>query len=220
MLKITDAIGNTQTLYFGPAESRRWLTLEKYELPPVPPSGIFDVRFASSNIVTLADSLSPKTVSLQILAAEYPLKINWEIVAHNISSGFMTIGTRTVTMNESGSADVISNEDQISLTLRPPAQNEIPLEYALQQNYPNPFNPTATIRYDLPAASRVSLKIFNMLGQVVATLTDGVEGPGYKSVQWSAGGFASGVYMYRISATSVSDPNKNFTQVRKMVLVK
>ncbi len=220
-LEVTDAAGNTQTLYFGPAESRYLLNLEKYELPPVPPSGIFDVRFASSNIITLADSLSPKTVSLQISATEYPLKINWDIIAHNNgSSSFMTIGTRTVTMKESGTVDVISNEDQISLTLKPQAQNEVPLEYALHQNYPNPFNPTATIKYDLPVASHVSLKIFNMLGQVVATLTDGVEGAGYKSVQWNAGGFASGVYIYRISATSLSDPNKNFTQVRKMVLVK
>ena len=97
---------------------------------------------------------------------------------------------------------------------------EGPREYSLFQSFPNPFNPSSTIKYDLPTRSRVSLKIYNLLGQVVATLTFGVEEAGYKSIQWNASSFASGVYFYRLEATSVADPSKTFRQVRKMVLLK
>ncbi len=92
--------------------------------------------------------------------------------------------------------------------------------YALYQNYPDPFNPTATIQYDLPTTSRVSLKIYNLLGQLVATVYQGVEEPGSKSVVWSAVNLSSGVYFYKLDATSTSDPAKTFSQIRKMVLLK
>ena len=99
-------------------------------------------------------------------------------------------------------------------------QETIPKSYALEQNYPNPFNPTATIKYDLPLQSRVSLKIYTLLGQVVATLKDGMEEAGYKSVQWNASNVASGVYFYRIESTSIANPSKTFTHVKKMVLMR
>jgi len=96
----------------------------------------------------------------------------------------------------------------------------LPSVYKLFQSYPNPFNPTATIQYSLATQSRVSLKVYNLLGQLVATLTDGIEEAGYKSVHWNANNFSSGVYFYRIEATSINDRSKTFKQVRKMVLLK
>jgi hypothetical protein len=99
-------------------------------------------------------------------------------------------------------------------------QNPIPTEYALDNAYPSPFNPTTTIRYQLPADSRVSLKVHNMLGQVVAVLADEQQSAGYKSVEWHAGGFASGVYFYRLEAVHIADPSKSFTQVKKVMLVR
>ena len=99
-------------------------------------------------------------------------------------------------------------------------RGEIPKEFALYQNYPNPFNPVATISYDLPARSRVVLRVFNLLGQEVATLTNAIVDAGRRSVEWNASGFASGVYLYRLEATSITEPVKSFTEVRKMVLVK
>jgi len=105
----------------------------------------------------------------------------------------------------------------------PLAVNErevLPTKFALEQNYPNPFNPTTTLRYQLPTESRVRLNIYNVLGQVAQTLVDGVESAGHKSVEWNANNLASGLYFYRLSATSTSDPTKSFTQVKKMLLLK
>lgn len=96
----------------------------------------------------------------------------------------------------------------------------IPVEFALHQNYPNPFNPATSLNYDLPEAAHVTLRIYNTLGQTVRTLVDEVQDAGYRSVQWNAGNFASGVYFYRIEATSIADPSKFFTQIRKMLLIK
>jgi hypothetical protein len=107
---------------------------------------------------------------------------------------------------------------------RPPFENTeeklIPKQYSLEQAYPNPFNPTTTIKYSLPVDSRVILKVYNTLGQVVNVLANEVQSAGYKSVNWVASEVASGVYFYKLEAVSVSDPNNSFTQVKKMVLVR
>jgi hypothetical protein len=91
-------------------------------------------------------------------------------------------------------------------------KTNIPSEFRLHQNYPNPFNPSTTIRYQLPTLSHVTLKVFDVLGREVTTLVAGVEESGYKSVQWSASGVASGVYFYRLQAGQ-------FSAVKKMLLM-
>ncbi|HEY6191338.1 MAG TPA: FlgD immunoglobulin-like domain containing protein, partial [Bacteroidota bacterium] len=99
-----------------------------------------------------------------------------------------------------------------------------PSGYALRGNYPNPFNPTTQIKFDLPEASQVRLSVFNVLGQEVATLVNGVMGAGYQSVEWNSSDhqgvpLPSGVYFYRLQATSMVN-GKEFRDVMKMVLMK
>ncbi len=89
----------------------------------------------------------------------------------------------------------------------------IPQCFSLEQNYPNPFNPTTTIRYDLPSAGFVSIKVFDVLGREVATLVNKVEDAGVKTLAFDASTFSSGIYFYRLRAGS------NF-ETRKMVLMK
>jgi hypothetical protein len=95
-----------------------------------------------------------------------------------------------------------------------------PVSYSLNQNYPNPFNPTSTITYQLPKASNVRLTISNVLGQEVKTLVNTIQQPGEHESRFDAGGLPSGVYFYRLDATSVSDPTKQFSQTRKMLVVR
>jgi thermitase len=94
---------------------------------------------------------------------------------------------------------------------------EIPEFFGTTQNYPNPFNPATTIEYDLPTTkgsnpSRVTLKIYNLLGQPVGTLVDELQAPGYHHAQWTTDG-PSGVYFYRLQ---VDDR----VVIKKMILAK
>jgi hypothetical protein len=85
--------------------------------------------------------------------------------------------------------------------------------FQLDQNYPNPFNPSTTINYDLPRDSRVTLKVYDVLGREVTMLVNEDQKAGLKSAEWNATGFASGVYFYRLEAGS-------FVSVKKLLLLK
>ena len=89
----------------------------------------------------------------------------------------------------------------------------VPAQYALNQNFPNPFNPSTTIRYSVPTAGKVLMKVYNILGQEVTTLVNTHQSAGTYNVTFDASRLASGIYFYRISSG-------NFTQVKKMVLLK
>ncbi|MBD3257418.1 T9SS type A sorting domain-containing protein [candidate division GN15 bacterium] len=89
----------------------------------------------------------------------------------------------------------------------------LPGEYALEQNYPNPFNPVTKIQFALPTTANVKLEVFNMAGQQVDVLYDGMLGAGSHIVTWDGAGFASGVYLYRLTSDT-------FVESRKMMLLK
>ena len=91
--------------------------------------------------------------------------------------------------------------------------NELPVTFALDQNYPNPFNPSTTIRYSIPTTSQVVLKVYNMLGQEVATLVNTEQHVGNYHVVFDANKLATGIYVYRIQAGS-------YVETKKMLLLK
>jgi hypothetical protein len=91
--------------------------------------------------------------------------------------------------------------------------NAVPTEYQLSQNYPNPFNPTTQIQFSLPQTSNVKLTIYNVLGQKIAQLINGLKPAGSYNVTWDASKLASGLYIYRLEA----GPN---VIAKKMLLVK
>jgi len=95
---------------------------------------------------------------------------------------------------------------------------EIPTEFSISQNYPNPFNPTTSIKYAIPQDARVSLVVYDMLGQVVKTLVDQEQEAGYYTVRWDGTNdfgskVSSGIYIYRIIAGK-------YTSTMKMNLLK
>ena len=98
-------------------------------------------------------------------------------------------------------------------------QNGIPKEYIVSQNYPNPFNPATSIIFGVPFESRIKIEIYNSIGQLVEVLADESRAPGYYKVIWNAKQYASGVYIYRVSAVSIDGKNK-FNDTRRMTLVK
>jgi len=99
---------------------------------------------------------------------------------------------------------VVSVDDQ---------NNGLPQSYALGQCYPNPFNPSTVISYQIPKEEFVSLKVYDMLGNEVATLVNGRKEAGTYKVNFNASGLSSGIYLYSLSTAG-------FHQTRKMVVLK
>jgi hypothetical protein len=109
--------------------------------------------------------------------------------------------------------DNISLREDLSATIKD--QDLInPSSYHLSNNYPNPFNPTTIINYELPITNYVELNIYNINGQKVDNLVSAKQQPGKYQVEWDAGGYASGVYFYRLST------NTGFDQTKKLVLLR
>lgn len=90
---------------------------------------------------------------------------------------------------------------------------ELPSKFTLDQNYPNPFNPSTIIRFSVPVAGRVTLKIYNTLGQEISTLVEGELTTGSYETEFDASGNSSGVYYYRLASSS-------YSETRKMLIVK
>jgi hypothetical protein len=90
---------------------------------------------------------------------------------------------------------------------------DLPSEFALLRNHPNPFNAQTVIEYQLPVNATVKLEVYNLLGKKVATLVNGAEEAGYRSVTWDASEVSSGVYFYKLTAGDCSE-------IKRMMLIK
>ncbi|TLY30013.1 MAG: T9SS type A sorting domain-containing protein [Ignavibacteria bacterium] len=113
--------------------------------------------------------------------------------------------------NGASSPDVVTVRGDAVLGIA--GENQLPKEFALAQNYPNPFNPLTVIRYTLPRSTFVSLRVYNLLGEAVATLVNELKEPGSYGVAWDGNRRSSGVYFYRIIAGE-------FVSTRKMIFVR
>ncbi len=120
---------------------------------------------------------------------------------------------RVVTWSNSGTSYGIDQSFSTNLLTNIHEDPPIPNKVSLSQNYPNPFNPSTVIRYRLPARVTVSLKVFNVLGQQVASLVDEIQEAGEKSIEWNAVGMPSGVYFYKLQT-------QESVQARKLVVLK
>jgi hypothetical protein len=121
----------------------------------------------------------------------------------NINSGTIAIRRRTLVWNQT----VLADPTEVRL------DDRIPAAFALKQNYPNPFNPATRIEYELPTDAFVSLKVYNLLGQEVATLVNESKRAGTYLADWNADGLPSGMYFYKMQAGA-------FNATRRMMLVR
>lgn len=140
-------------------------------------------------------------------------------------SDTMKTKSRAASVGIHGNANLYITEDGYTLIeaginwiLEPPAAIDSepivsPNSYSLTQNYPNPFNPVTHIAYTLEQGGYVNLTVYNVLGQQVATLVDGISAAGINRVSFDASGLQSGVYFYTLTAG-------DYTETKKMMLVK
>lgn len=154
-------------------------------------------------------------VSWSALSSGYPAdadSINFTVPSDSSTSVIFRI-TGTVTTADSGLA---FNSDTLWVSNQPSGiiHTMSPYSYFLFNNYPNPFNPTTTITYEIAVVGHVDLKVYDVLGQRVATLVNEVQTPGRYSVKFDGSRFASGVYFFRLTTSN------GFQQVRKMLLEK
>jgi hypothetical protein len=98
------------------------------------------------------------------------------------------------------------------------AEVSLPSVFALEQNYPNPFNPTTSIQFSLPVDAKVTIGVYNLVGEKVTEAASGNFSAGVHKVTFDAGELASGIYFYRLDATGIN--GKTFSGVEKMTLMK
>jgi hypothetical protein len=198
---VSDAAGNSSTLYAGVNVQN----ISNFELPPVPPAGIFDVRYASNrNVELLGDAKE-----INISSAQYPVTIQ----TNGIELRVRDRATNGKLVNEVIPANGTLRITNPAVSVIEVQTTETPLSYELMQNYPNPFNPTTSIKFGLPEKANVSLAIYNQLGEKIATLVNGELGAGYHKVEWNASNMTSGIYFYEIRTDK-------FSEVKKLILMK
>ncbi len=210
--------------------------LGEQELPPLPPLGIFEVRFVGTNIGIDLGNGTLKDYRF----GEFPINDSriHEIFIQRGSSdtvNFLWNLPEGVTGNlQDFFGGILVNADLADsgmLALTNPALTNLKLtinydlnptiigeinsldSYELYQNYPNPFNTTTKIKFGIPENTRVKIEVFNILGERVEEIVNKDLEVGYHEIRFNANGFASGVYFYRIETSKFND-------VKKMVILK
>jgi hypothetical protein len=200
---IADRAGRTARLYVTDEE----INLDRYELPPTPPAGLFDVRYGSNRHV---EHLAAASREIRINAAEFPITLRAEGMAFRFKG--KVNGELLDEILQSGS-EMAVNEKLATIKVELANAAEKPLVYELQQNYPNPFNPTTVIKFSLPEAGRVRLALYNLLGNKVADLIDEHRQAGFYQMEFNAKDYPSGVYFYKLESG-------RFTDLKKMIILR
>lgn len=218
---VTDNVGGKQEMYTRPilAAMSKGDGIDDVdiELPPDPPEGMFNVRFQTGNFVQSVDASGfGRELPIEVKQAVYPITIHWDIASTSNASYSIAIGPpeQRIPITNKGRLAIHNPTQRLGLVVEKRAvAADVPKTFTLYQNYPNPFNPGTTIRYALPADGYVTLKVFNILGENVATLVDEVQTGGYKAVTFDGGNLPSGMYVYQLQGTK-------YSEIRKMVLMK
>ncbi|MBI2418270.1 MAG: T9SS type A sorting domain-containing protein [Ignavibacteriales bacterium] len=199
-ISVTDANGNKTILYLVSGNEN----MMQYDLPPVPPQGVFDVRFTEGRVAAPVAQLS----QISLNGCQYPVTVTLQNINGRLSD--IAGGKLFNATAKSGEKIIIADP---SLNILSFEGSVIPAAFALEQNYPNPFNPSTQINYSLGNATKVSLRVFDMLGNEVAVLVDKQQEAGNYSVELHASKLASGVYIYRLDCN-------DFHAVKKLTVLK
>ncbi|MCP4580464.1 MAG: T9SS type A sorting domain-containing protein [candidate division Zixibacteria bacterium] len=181
-----------------------------------------DMPYMEDNLAvefTLGDAPAPPQTWILcapgngIIAPEENIDVDITFNAGSLEVGTYNAVLRLLTndqLNGITDIEVVLNVGATDIT-QPDA--EIPTSFALSQIYPNPFNPATTVGYSLATSGPVVVEVYNILGQQVTTLFEGVQPAGEHSLRWDASGMSSGMYFVRLAAG-------NFEDVKPVVLLK
>lgn len=241
---------NVKDIYFGGHRNATYCIdadLGESELPPSPPSGVFDVRFIDSRTgagkcmgegmeidmrewsttIAIKDTFR---VKFQPGDPGYPVTFSWPANLNEFyTSATLTAGSDVIDMLTQTSIEIT---DDAVTSIRIIAtktinsvkiENEIPESFALFQNYPNPFNPSTKIKFSIPAQSNVDITIFDVLGRKVNTLVSENLKPGVYSIEWNGlnahnSPVSSGIYYCKMNA--IGENGASYTQTLKLLLMK
>ncbi|MCX8011280.1 MAG: T9SS type A sorting domain-containing protein, partial [Ignavibacteria bacterium] len=180
--------------------------INRYELPPIPPQGLFDVRFIDNSLVASLNEQSVVTYN----SVSYPVEIKIansqrEFIVEDLINGKL-VSQRLA----SDKPVVITNSAVNVVKITPINQN---VNYTLEQNFPNPFNPKTVIKFSIPQKEFVKLKLFNSIGEELMSLVNQELEAGYHQIEFNSTNLPAGIYFYKMSAGK-------FVQTRKLILLK
>jgi len=130
-----------------------------------------------------------------------------------------TLLIRSENVNEMIAQYIVLKADSSFATSVNTNENIIPGKFVLFQNYPNPFNPSTTISYSLPEKSNVRILIYNVLGELITKLNDGIEDKGFHRISWNPKNISSGIYFYKAEIKMLSSKTR-ITKTKKMLFIK
>jgi len=213
-ITFTDAAKHHQSLHVSTDESQKE-SIKQLELPPLPPDGGFDVRFANGGLgAALAGS---EEVPVLLSSAVFPVHITWMISGGSPLS--LSADGREIPLVGTGSITLQQSPSHLRLIASHAEGRQIPASFALQQNYPNPFNPSTEFRYDLSSNGLVSLKIYNVLGEGIAQLVHEVQDAGSHTIRWNAAEQPSGLFFVRMIVSDQTG-RQVYSATQKIVLLK
>ncbi len=193
-IRFTDSDGSLQTLKL----SENFTDFEAM-LPPMPPTGMFDIRFENNRSISQINDIA----GVVLTSVVYPLTITCsgkDIIVRS------KMGTKKLANGES----LVIESATSSLSIQGAT---IPDSYNLAQNYPNPFNPATTIEYSITDDTRVTLEVMNILGERIQLLVNEYQKSGLHTLKFNAENLPSGVYIYRLTTDK-------YSATKKMMLLK
>ncbi|MBA4312452.1 MAG: hypothetical protein C0417_07460 [Chlorobiaceae bacterium] len=192
--------------------------IETTVLPPIPPSGAFDIRFNSHRYLETFRETGEKRFPIVLQSSHYPVAVSVPNSIPDIDL-FLFDGRQEKKLTSGKIITISEPSVSLSLIIRSKTILQQPKNFELSQNYPNPFNPSTKIQYKLPIQSKVKIIVYDLQGREVALLDDEIKQPGTYNIEWRPE-LSSGIYYCQLSAVDLLEPQNIFNKIIKLTFLK